>query len=805
MQIIAGSINPTLLTPHSSLHTSHSKKMRTFLRFLERNKLYTFINVFGLSISLAFVVLIAIFTERQMNTDSFQEKADRIFLFSAMKSQYNNAYWLPRYLSERYPEIESGISMTGEKFSIEVDKETTNETVLIADSAFFKMFTTETVDGDVNQFMMSDRNCVISQSYARKMFGDRSAVGKTLNINDETHTVVAVIKNIENSVLPDASVIFRAEMMTRYNPSNNPDMSNAGSCYTFLLLKENADLSPKFADIRKYLNEIYWIVQYYPEDTDIQLHPLRSLYFDEKWGSLGCNKGDSEMMHVLDIVALVLLFFAILNYVNLTTAQATFRAKEMATRQLLGTKRGAVMLRLIGETVMLCAVSFVLSVVLAELIAPHASELVDYPLSVMRNITPVFIGIFVAAILIIGTLSGLLPAIVISGYKPLDVMRGELRSRVKGFYGLLMIGLQYTIVCVMLIGSLMFYRQIRGMMEAPLGYNTQDMILLSTYMPVEKSIVIKDKLMQEAWVDKVGFTQGHPHEMLNNNTMQKEDGTALPFRLLVCDSTAFDILGIKKLHDNHVAVPDDEKKYTMTGYFTKSTYAMMGIDENSTQPVIMKNGTHLISKGTFADIHYGSILQSWQPPIMVKYFDIKKDQPWTMLIKTNGDHAENMRRLEKIYSEVIPDMPFDEQARYVDNIISDSYEHHRKVLTIVFVFTLVSILVSSLGLLAMSTIYIRQRRRSIAVKRIFGIHPRQIIVTLLRPFVVVVLLSFAVACPLAYKLIVWWLQDYAYRVPQAWWIYLIVGFVAVLLAVLTIIGLAMNAARSNPLKCLREV
>lgn len=776
---------------------------------MERNKLYTFINVFGLSISLAFVVLIAVFTEQQMNTDSFQEKADRIFLFTCMKNQYNNAYWLPRYLSERYPEIESGVSTAAEKYDITVDDEITQETVLMADSAFFNMFTTETVDGDVRQFMLSDHNCVVSQSYARKMFGNRSAVGKTISVDDETHTVTAVIKDIENSVLPDASVIFRAEIMTRFNKSNNPSMSNAGSCYTFLLMKPNADLSAKFSDIRKYLEKIYWIVEYYPDETEIQAHPLRNLYFDKLWGATAeggnFNHGESEMMHVLDIVALVLLFFAILNYVNLTTAQATFRAKEMATRQLLGTGRGAVMMRLIGETVMLCALSFVLAVVLAELIAPHASELVDYPLSVMRNITHVFIGIFVAAILVIGTLSGILPAIVISGYKPLDVMRGELRSRVKGFYGLMMIGLQYTIVCVMLIGSFMFYRQIRGMIEAPLGYNTKDMILMDTYMPKDKISVLGDKLKQEAWVENVGLSRGHPYGILNNTTMQTEDGVTLPFRQLICDSAAFNILGIKLLHDNHIADTYDKSQNIKTAYFTKSTYAMMGIDVNSTQPVKLNGGGHLISKGTFSDIHYGTVMTSWQPPFMVEYLDTKTTRPWNMLIKTNGDHTENLHRLEQIYNEVVPDVPFNDQARYVDSIIDDSYRHQHQVLTIVFVFTLVSILVSSLGLLAMSTIYIRQRRRSIAVKRIFGIRPRQILVNLLRPFVIVVGISFAVACPLAYKLIAWWLQGYSYHVPQAWWIYLIVGCAAVLLAVFTIIGLTTKAARSNPLECLREV
>lgn len=785
--------------------------MNTFLRFLGRNKLYTFINVFGLSISLAFVVLIAVYTERQMSTDSFQEKADRIYLLSCMKNQYPNGYWMPRHIAPRYPEIESAVSVATEKINIKIDEETTQEQALFADSAFFNIFTVEVVEGSKEQFAMSDHNCVISQSYARKMFGDRSAVGKTISFTDGNdsipHTVVAVVKDIENSVLPNASVILRAELLMVNNAYNNESMNNAAAAYTFVLAKKNADLAAKLPDMKKFLTGFYWIMQFYPDDADVQLHPLRSLYFDEKWSS-DFNRGDASMMRVLDIVALVLLFFAILNYINLTTAQATFRAKEMATRQLLGTKRRAVMARLVGETILLCAVSFVLAVLLAECFAPYASEVVNYPLSVVHNITPAFIAVFVVAIVVLGTLSGIVPAMVISGYKPLDVMRGELHSRISGIYGHLMIGVQYTIVCVMLIGCMMFYRQIRGMIEAPLGYNTADMILMSNMnsgMGPDKIKVLVDKLKQEPWVEKVGLTCGHPHAFLNNNTMQLENGTTAPFRHLYCDSATLDILGIKLIHDNHIAKSDfanDKGEFFV--YLTKSTYAKLGLAVNSTQPAIIKNGGRIVSKGTFSDFHYGSMLDAEQPPIWITYLDTEKSYPWHTLIKTTGNHTENLKRLAGLYAEINPGMPFVDCAQYVDDIIDEAYKQQHQVLTIVLVFAVISIIVASLGLLAMSTIYIRQRRRSIAVKRIFGIRPQQIIVELLRPFIIIVGISFVIACPIAYKLIEWWLEDYSFRVPQAWWGYAVVGIAAMLIAVLTIVGLAVKAARSNPVECLRE-
>lgn len=785
--------------------------MNTFIRFLSRNKLCTSINVFGLSISLAFVILIAIFTERQMNTDAFQEKGDRIFLVSCFKNGYKNAYWLPRYLSERYPEIESGLSLDDEQWTIKVNDEMTQETILLADSAFFNVFTTEVVDGDERQFALSDHHCVISQSYARKMFGNRSAVGKTIaldNEGEEVHTVVAVIKDISNSVLPDAAVIVRGEFMTRFNRNNSPKMNDASVAYTFLLMKENTDLTSKLADMNEYLKGLYWPFQLYPDDTKVQLHPLRSLYFDEKWGRDKFRSGDAVMMHVLDIVAFVLLFFAILNYINLTTSLTTSRAKEMATRRLLGATRRKVVVRLMCETVMMCVVSFAVALLLAEMLAPYASEVVNYPLTVFQSMTFKLMAVFMLVVFVVGVISGIIPALIASGYKPIEVMRGEFRSRVNVVYAYLMIGFQYTIVCVMLISTFLFYRQIRGMMEAPLGYHTEDVILSKINMPPQQLTAFRHKLEQQPWVEKVGQTCGHPHGMLSNNTMQTEDGRTLSFQCLGCDSVAYDILGIKQIHSNHIANGNVKENNIRYVYFTESTYAKLGIAKHSTEPVMIgqnpDNKMRLISRGTFSDFHYGSVLEAEQPPLMLFYLEEDNVCPWHLLIKTTGNHAENLAHLEKIYKEITGGLPFDDKAQYVDTIIKKSYQKQHQVLTIVFIFSLIAILVASLGLFAMSMLYIRNRQGSIAIRRIYGTQPSSIVLILLRPFVMVVCLAFVVSCPLAYKLISWWLEDYTFRVPQAWWIYAIVGVAVMCIAVLTIVGLTVKAARSNPVDCLRR-
>ena len=432
---------------------------KSYFTFLGRNKLYTAINFFGLSVSLAMIVLISTYTLRQLGTDSQHENADRIYMVSDGVTDANG-YYLPKYLLDRYPEIEAATSVASGTEEIEVGNNGDKifAEVLDADSTFFRIFTCPMAEGDSAPFAADRRNAVISESFARKLFGGGiSPLGQPLKIEgDNTDYVVsAVMRDIDNSALHSADMVLRAERMPEINPSHNETMDNSGGAATFLLAGRNADLASRADDMLEYFKEIYWPYRGGIRDRVVLL-PLREVYFSGLETYM-FNRGNRDFVAILFSVAFILLLFAVINYVNLTMAQTGFRAKEMATRRLLGASRGEIVLKLILESVAFTAAAFVLGLFLADAVNPAACRLLDYDFTLWSEFTPAYAAgcaLFVAAV---GVASGIVPAISISRFKPVDVVKGSFRSRTKLLYSKIFIAVQNAITVAMLVAALTMY------------------------------------------------------------------------------------------------------------------------------------------------------------------------------------------------------------------------------------------------------------------------------------------------------------------------------------------------------------
>lgn len=359
---------------------------RSFFNFLGRNKLYTAINIFGLSLSLMFVILIADYTVRQLTVDSFHSKAGRIYVVSN-ENTVASAYFLQKHLLDRYPEIEATCAVSFEDHhTVEADGKLALADVLYADTTFFRIFDFELAAGDRRQALAARDNVVLSESFARRMFGDADPVGRSLVAEGKSYTVSAVMRDIERSVIPPVDLLYRGDLLTKKN-NNNESMSNVGSCCTFLLAREGADLRAKLPDMLDYFKTIYlpYIRDFYRQVT---LLPLREVYFSplDSYGNL--SSGNRSFVTILMAIGIVILLFAVINYVNLTAAQTGFRAKEMATRRLLGATKGEVVLKLILESTLMCCTAFAVAFLLAEAAEPYAARLFGAKIDISAAATP---------------------------------------------------------------------------------------------------------------------------------------------------------------------------------------------------------------------------------------------------------------------------------------------------------------------------------------------------------------------------------------------------------------------------------
>lgn len=418
--------------------------MNSFINFLKRNKLYSAVNLLGLSLSMAFVLLLAVYVTSQLSTDSFQKNADRIYVI-AQKETLSSAYWLSRHMKANFPEIERSASYSSNGMQeYKIDGNTVNARTSYADSSFFDMFSFPLVEGDFSEWKASISGVLISESFAKAQFGDRDPVGREIRFDgaDSTVsnlTVSGVFKDIENSIIRPCDIFLRGEIMTITNQTNDERMSNAGSSTCFVMAYPNADLPARHDDILKWCRENFWIYMsdYGGGDNDVRIIPLRDVYFlsdgNEDYND-SLRLGNKTTVMLLAGMCFLLLLFAILNYVNMTTALSGFRAKEMATRRLIGATKGGIFMKMIVESTIICAAAMIVAILLGEAISPAASKVLNYDISIFEAVSPVSVIVCVLFTVLVGVIAGIVPALIIQKAEPIEIVRGTLRLKTKTLY-----------------------------------------------------------------------------------------------------------------------------------------------------------------------------------------------------------------------------------------------------------------------------------------------------------------------------------------------------------------------------------
>lgn len=740
-------------------------------------------------------------------------QGDRIYVIGN-EERITSGYYLQKYLRDRYPEIEStcAVAVSGQSTDatqpVEVGLQKYSATILFADTTFFRIFDYQLLDGDREQVLASRDNVVLSESFARKVFGTFNPMGQVIRFPDEekSYVVSGVVRDIDRSVIPNMDIIMRAERLCDINSANDEHMSNSGAVTTFILARPGADLTAKIPDMLDYFKEIYWIYKgnVYQHVT---LTPLRDVYFLSQNNDGGFNYGSWPFVMILFGVGAVILLFAVMNYINLTVAQTGFRAKEMAARRLLGASRGEIILKLILESTFLCVVAFVIALFLAAAVEPGASRLLGSKIGVWQDMTPAVVACYAAFIVVLGVVAGFIPAMMVSRYKPVDIVRGSFRHRTKMFYSKVLITIQNVITIVLIATSLTIGLQIRHLISAPMGYNTADILDVSTEIFTGKPQIaqFREELLREPCVEAVALGCGTPHDRGNNNTMQYGPDRMIGFQIFIGDSTYFRILGLERLRDNHLATREDGNNALFVNQYALQA---LGIAEDATNFKVGENYTYNYDiAGVYRDFQLGSALDELQP-VLLKYYDspeefLKKAYPWNILVKIHGDKTAAYNTVKSVFERISDGAVFT-GAEYIEQEIEADYAQQRRILHIVGIFTLVAILISALGLVAMSTYYIQQKEQEVAVRKVFGSTRGEVLTRLVGNFMRLVGAAFVIAVPVAWYLLERWLQDYSVRISLSPLIFLASGAFAAVVAFVAVFWQSSRAADSNPVDSIKN-
>ena len=773
--------------------------MKSFWNFLKKNKLYGAINLVGLTVSMAFVLLLAVYVQRQLSTDTFQENADRIYVI-ANEDNVTMGYWLDKHLKNNFPEIEKGccVANMSSSAAFSIDGERVYGSTMAADSTFFEIFSYDLVKGNKADWRVSWDRCMVSEEFANANFGEKDPIGQIIQFNYEGTfplTVCGVYKEFGNSILKAPDVLVRGEMMPKTNSSHDEYMSNAGGGICFVMAYPGADLLARQDDILSWCEEHFWV--YKSQYDKVRIIPLRDMYFLNegiRYGSDTIQFGNRSFVNLLLAMCLLLLAFAVLNYINMTTALTGFRAKEMATRRLVGAEKRSIFLKVISESTIICAISMLLAILLAEALAPTASRILEYQVSVFKAVTPVNILLVLGFILVLGILAGIVPALLIQKAQPIEIVRGTLRLKTKTVYSKVIIVVQNVVAVVMLVSALTIGLQIRHMVSADLGYNTKDILVVDNAFGQTGQIrPLLDKWREEPCVEEVGQGDGIPLGGTNNWTMEMPDGHWVSFQQIQGDDKYFDILGLKVKQDNH-----QPNKWWLNEY----AFKQIGIEETATEFQTAQNGTRSIG-GIYYDFKIRPLEQDQSAAMIYNRGENPDDDyPWVLLVKTTGDQAAAKKRVEAVAGEVFPGRLF--EAQYIEEMIEDGFADESRVLNIVLIFTLLSILVSALGLFAMSSYYMQQEIRSVSVKKVFGADYSGVLKELVLSFMKMVGIAFVIGVPIAWLIMNHWLSGYGHRIDLYWWIFVAAGAVVALIAIASVFYQSIKTARTNPAEALKK-
>ena len=763
--------------------------MKSYLKFLSRNKLYTAIEAAGLIVSLAFVLLTGhyVWKQRQMtrNVPDYQD------VYSFYRSTNGNSgigqsWGLAYQAKESIPEVEKSAmfwrGLAPEENTVEINGSKHHVREFMVGGDFFDIFPAVFESGDAG--VMGDiSNVIISRSFANRLGGEEKAIG---SIIDGRYTIAAIIRETPNPIFGDVDVIYNIEnLASRKNAPFRLDVIpfvkvRKGTDRGMLEVKADTLVAKGFDAFggRSFL-----------EDSGL-------VRYDEIWFSPANNqslkKGSRMFTDIILLVTIILLLSAIFNYINLSVALSGKRTKEMATRKILGAENKSLVFSRLMESLAFTAVCFLLAVVLAEALTPWFNRLIGgngVPVWVLY--TPGWIGVYVLFIVLVSLIQGYLPAWIGTRLPAISVVKGEFRTKNKHLFSKVFIVLQQVFSIVLLALAIVMGLQVSHMADRPLGADVDgDFYVQMNDGGLQQ--LFAEKVVSLPCVNRVGHSIYFPGQVEEMVTEDKDKGI-IRLAVLSCDRTAFDIFGFK-VQERY------EEPEIGTIWISRQEMNRFGVDRDTED----LRYHHVLGRsigGIIDDFAPNDVLY-YDPGIGSYVLIGPSEQQYGLLIETTGDRAQARKDLAALYTELslekngIEDKPY--MFGFITDILSERLAQVKRQLSLIRLFMLLSLLLSILGLIAMSRFYADEHSKDIAIRKVFG----STMETEIRKTVLEYLLLLGVAALVAVPIAVWLasrlLEQYSYRISGYGWVFVAAVFLAMVVAFLSILWQTLKAAKTNP-------
>lgn len=787
-------------------------------RTLSKNLGYTSINVFGLAIGLACCLLVTLYIRFEASFESFHENKATLYRYISryerdgqMRMQTNLPPGMAPLLANHFPEVElySRFGDVDERPLMVYEKQPLDaKRFVMADEGFFRMFTFPLVQGDAKTVLTRPFTIAIARSVADKYFPDGDALGKTIRFDNEfDFEVSGVFEDVPaNSHLQFTYVTSFPTMAKvlekRYNwPAErlleNLDAWNY-SAYFYVPNAADPDelakrMDQKFTEARGDT--------YQANVTGDWLQPLGEIHFTKGIRNDVAN-GDKNMIYIFSAVALLILIIACFNFMNLSTARAMKRAKEVGLRKVMGAFRHQLVRQFLGETLIMVSISLVLGIVLLELMVPMFNSLVGQQLKVEYFTRNSFIWIFILAGLVTGVLAGSYPAFYLSSFNPARVLKGETgRSGNAGLRKVLTV-MQFAVAIFLLIGTFAVFRQMSYVRDTNLGFNQESIIYFVP--PTElfnRKEAFRQNLLQHSAIQSATFSNGTPG--MSNSTWgynfpdQKIEGQSM--NTMIIDFDYLKTYGLEIVQGRNIS--REFSTDSSDAYLVNETAVRDLMLENPVGTTIQATDGHGPGKivGVVKDFHYRSLHRKIEPLVL------RHDQNnmWCMSVKFNeGALKDGLAAVESEWKKIVPDYPF--TYEFVDDTIAQQYKADQNTGILLTSFSALAIIIACLGLLGLTAFMTEQRKKEIGVRKVLGASVASVVLLLSKDFSKLIIIAFVIVVPVAWYAVNQWLNDFAYKVEISPLVYLGAGLLILLVAFASMAYQSIKAAVVNPSDTLRN-
>ncbi|MGW9684499.1 ABC transporter permease [Flagellimonas sp. 2504JD1-5] len=765
--------------------------INSYLRYLLKNKLYTIVTVLGFAISMTFVLLLTIYIQDELAVDDFHVNKNRIYRLESEAVDFSPP--IAQDLKNSIPEIESfsrvlesdGRISTADSQKIKFD-------YLGVDASFFEIFSFPLLKGRPNEVLQVSNGIVLSKSMALRLFGTTDIVGKQISVNSShDFTITGVMEDFaENTHFTQQDAILNFSAFKQlWGFENILEEYGFASISIYFLAKPNTNLPAKAPEILDRFKKDYWLYQEGWAST-LMFTPLKELYFSPKEGN-GTKSNSKTLIVVLSIIVLLILILAIGNYINLTLAQATFRGKEVAIKKLLGSSKNSLLVQFVRESMLLTCISLILSLFLLKLIEPVFNSLLDVQLNLSDKIGFWNLLKIVALFCSIGMFSGIIPALKISGFKPIEVVKGQLRKKAKTVYGKAFITFQYTVTIGLLACSWIIAKQTDFLRNKELGFSKNNIVQIEYLGALNDKSTIKNALLEIPGVEDVSLTWQSPLSGGSNQTFDY-NGKPMSFQEFAIDSSFFNVFDI-------AMTPTQVANTTNGVYLNEAAIQALEIKGDPVSFKMEENTVPIL--GITNNFNFNNLRQNIGPLMMKDLGNFF--YPQNIFIRINGNGLfKTLDEVRSTYAGLLDNTPF--QLKFVDETINQWYVKEERTGKIIGYFTLLSFIISMMGIIAMSAFYMQQRKKEVGIRKVNGATIGQILSLLNKDYIKWVGLAFLIAAPISWFAMQNWLQGFAYKTTINWWVFALSGLIALSIALLTVSWQSLKAAIANPVEALRD-